>query len=249
VYLQELDDDLYGFSEVSPRQLLDHIRDNFSTLTDNDIETNRNELQAAWDPDDPIETLWVRIKEIQAIARRGGEPITNATVIRLTILMFEENGLFEHDLERWRDRDAAEQTYPQFRTFFTAANVERVRKLTAKSAGFHGANTAGEVPPADQRGTGVAVTPGTAETPPPPPPGDASAHAAVLPPGAINTNNGAIMYYCWTHGLGKNPGHTSSTCQNRADGHIATATADNMQGGNNTIFAGRPRRLPTAPGS
>jgi hypothetical protein len=50
------------------------------------------------------------------------------------------------------------------------------------------------------------------------------------------------MYYCWSHGLSKKAAHTSATCSNRKEGHIETATADNLQGGNYTISG---RRRPT----
>ena len=49
------------------------------------------------------------------------------------------------------------------------------------------------------------------------------------------------MYYCWTHGLGKNRNHTSATCNNKAEGHKDEATADNMLGGNNKIMSARAR--------
>ena len=57
--------------------------------------------------------------------------------------------------------------------------------------------------------------------------------------GRIQVNGGCNMYYCWTHGLGKNRSHTSTTCTNPDEGHQRTATADNMQGGNNRIMTGR----------
>jgi hypothetical protein len=41
------------------------------------------------------------------------------------------------------------------------------------------------------------------------------------------------MYYCWSHGLGINQQHTSPMCTFKKDGHIDTATANNMQGGCN----------------
>jgi hypothetical protein len=43
------------------------------------------------------------------------------------------------------------------------------------------------------------------------------------------------FYYCWTHGLGRFPNHTSKTCGTKAAGHQDTATLTNMMGGNNRI--------------
>ena len=115
---------------------------------------------------------------------------------------------------------------------FTLENVERLRRMTAKSAGYHGAHRATAVTPAtasSNNGTAPLTRPETVQQP------------------FVETNNGVKMYYCWSHGLGKNAAHTSATCSNKKYGHVETATADKMQGGNSQIFGGRPaRRLPQA---
>jgi len=71
------------------------------------------------------------------------------------------------------------------------------------------------------------------------PPQPATPTIPPAPSGAITTNNGLNMYYCWTHGLGFNHTQTSSTCSNPAEGHCPNAMVKNMQGGNNTIMSHR----------
>lgn len=65
--------------------------------------------------------------------------------------------------------------------------------------------------------------------------------AAVVTTPSTNTNHGDIhgRGYCWTHGYGTNPNHTSCTCKNKAPGHRNDATLENMFGGNNTITRNR----------
>jgi hypothetical protein len=46
------------------------------------------------------------------------------------------------------------------------------------------------------------------------------------------------MWYCWSHGLGKNRAHFSK--QNKKPGHQDTATVDNRMGGSNIIMGGKP---------
>jgi hypothetical protein len=50
-------------------------------------------------------------------------------------------------------------------------------------------------------------------------------------PAAIPTT----LYYCWSHGAGRNHQHTSETCQFPAPGHRTESTIGNMLGGCNTI--------------
>jgi hypothetical protein len=44
-----------------------------------------------------------------------------------------------------------------------------------------------------------------------------------------------LIYYCWTHGGGTDPGHTSKTCTRPNTNHNRSATAGNMLGGKNTL--------------
>jgi hypothetical protein len=106
-----------------------------------------------------------------------------------------------------------------FKEHINKEDSERNRKLTTKTAGYHGANGANGNRPHGMPPLNPAPTSGN----------------VVLP-------NGIMMYYCWWHGLGKNKDHTSSTCTFKKDSNIDTATMDNMQGGCNQIGPCRPRR-------
>ncbi|KAI2503404.1 hypothetical protein MHU86_11033 [Fragilaria crotonensis] len=120
-----------------------------------------------------------------------------------------------------------------FKAEFKLGNQERIRRLTASDAGFHGAHHATIITPPPNTAA-AATTPSTATAPPPPP----TQHVSV---------EGGKMYYCWSHGLSPNRKHTSATCLNKAAGHRDDATAFRMHGGNNTIATGRPRRFQQLP--
>ena len=225
-YILELEDPDLGYT-VSPQAILAYLKTHYGALTPNEIELNRGTLAAAWNPDDDIEDLWLRLRDAQTLAIRAGEPITDAAAIRLTVLALETTGVFDFALDNWRLKPDATKTLASFKEHFNKENEERVRKLTAKTGGFHGVHSVEPVPVPN---AAILVTP-------PPSP------HVVLP-------SGTKMYYCWSHGLSKKAAHTSATCSNRKDGHIETATADNLQGGNYTI-SGRRRpsaaRPPTTP--
>ena len=57
-----------------------------------------------------------------------------------------------------------------------------------------------------------------------------SANPTVRRDRSSNANNKS---YCHTHGRTRRNDHTSATCNNPAEGHIATATLHNRQGGSN----------------
>lgn len=235
-FLSALEDPIFGFSDVTPRNMLEHLRTEYGTLTPEELETNRAALSAPWNFDDPIEDLWAKITNIQRVATFGNVPIADITVITLTLTMIEKTGLLASTTEKFRLRPLPEWTMALFKSEFQLGNKERIRRLTAGDAGFHGANHAATPPttapaPVTPALAAAAVTPTTA-----PPP--AARHVSV---------EGGKMYYCWTHGLSTQRNHTSISCLNKAEGHRDDATAFRMHGGNNTISSGRgaARRLGT----
>jgi len=224
-YLLPLQDDVFGFAQTTARAMLAHLTTTYGDLTPDQLETNREKLAADWNPDNPIETLWERVLECQRIATAGDDAISDSTVVRTLLKLLEDTGLFADAVRDWRKRPNDEWTLEHFKEDFTKANVERVRQLTAQTAGYHGANSAtAKVPPTIVAGTGTDAT-------------TASTVTTGTTPGSVRIGD-LYMYYCWSHGLGLNRGHTSCTCKRKKEGHQDDATADNMKGGNNRIMNG-----------
>ena len=59
-------------------------------------------------------------------ATRAGEPITDATALRLTIAMLEKTGVFDNALDEWRRKPTADQTLANFKTHLATENRERL---------------------------------------------------------------------------------------------------------------------------
>ncbi|KAI2496141.1 hypothetical protein MHU86_18372 [Fragilaria crotonensis] len=230
-FLSALEDPDFGFGDITPFAMLQHLRNEYGTMTPEELERNRAALSEPWNFDDPIEDLWAKISNIQRVATLGALPIPDLTVITLTLAMIEKTGLLSTTTDKFRLRPTTEWTLDLFKAEFKLGNQERIRRLTASDAGFHGAHHATIITPPPNTAA-AATTPSTATAPPPPP----TQHVSV---------EGGKMYYCWSHGLSPNRKHTSATCLNKAAGHRDDATAFRMHGGNNTIATGRPRRFPT----
>uniref|UniRef100_A0A7S2VD11 Uncharacterized protein n=1 Tax=Entomoneis paludosa TaxID=265537 RepID=A0A7S2VD11_9STRA len=219
-YYATLEHDQFGYAQVTPFQLLDELATTYDIIRPEDITANAKRLEEALNPDDPLETLWLKIATCRLFATRAQEPISEATAMRLTLIVFDNTGVFEMACDLWRRKADADKTYHNFKSHFNAENAERLRRITAQNAGFHGANTADEATPS---------TPATRE-----------AANAVTPSPAVQPNGDVPrMYYCYTHGLGFNPNHYSATCENKCEGHKDDATASNMMGGNNRIMPNR----------
>ena len=124
--------------------MLSHLNRTYGQITADDIENNRSTLSADWNVHSPIEDLWSRIQECQRFSNTAGpgETINDAAAIRLTLGVFERTGVFDTIVEKWRDKAQAKWTMTNFKAHFEAGNKERELKLTARTAGYHGANAA-----------------------------------------------------------------------------------------------------------
>ncbi len=219
IVIEALEDPRFGFATVSAYELLTHLLTTYNKVSSIDCQNNLVHLAAPWDPSELILSLWSRVKTCKAIAAAGNVPLRDTQVISIILDVLTNTGVFTNAVELWQLKDESTWVWTEFVTHVTNHNKLRINKLTAKSAGYHGAHTA-TAPPA---ATCLAVTNTTGTS--------------------IDPNNkyGFMMYYCHTHGASRSSAHTSLTCKNRKEGHMEGATATNMMGGNTNGVNGRRR--------
>ena len=76
-YLQLLKHKLHGYKLSTIRTMLEHLQSTYGEVTSADHAANREKLTAEWNPDNDLEDLWTRIKEIQEFAGNGEEKISD----------------------------------------------------------------------------------------------------------------------------------------------------------------------------
>jgi hypothetical protein len=231
-----LNDARFGYALVTPLAILEHLDLHYGNITPKDLEQNREALRAPWNPDDDIATLWTRVKECQDFARNTTEPISAGTAMLLLLDALTTSGVMNQYISEWKRKDSVDQTYHNFCAHFDRANKVRIEETTAKQAGYHSANSV-DVPVST---TGAANHSTIGVPSPSPAPLNTS----------VRVDNLATMFFCWTHGLGRNPRHTSKTCKKPAHNHQRDATILDMRGGCKLIQTRRdplPETAPTPP--
>ena len=229
LYYQALEDDDFGYADVTIPQIMLHLQTTYGTVNATDLVNNRNSMADAWTPDEPFENLWKRIRIIQQIAIAGTEPISNEATIELTLTALRKAGVYDHAIITWEDKEAIDQTWTNFELHFIKQEKLRQKKLTAAAAGYHGANKATIIPPDDQ------------------PPPEHIAAAAQGHNKDTQQCDGTELFYCWSHGLGINPEHTSKTCTNTLPNHVHASTLMHRKGGSTLIACGRTGYLGKKP--
>jgi hypothetical protein len=258
MYLKILNDSMVGYANISARDMLDHLFETYGNITAVDLEINFEHMRRAWDPQQPVETLFKQIQDCADYSESGGFPIGPSQQINVGYAKIFATGHFMSACRRWNEKPAAEKTWAHFKSHFAAAHRQhkQMQGESAANAGYHSANVAmtqnedqmaeATIGALANLATATAADRGvvTALT-------QANSHLvkqleensselrelkALLNqerrdkrgPRSFNPSS---SNYCWTHGYRVGKTHTSLTCNTPKPGHKSEATrADNMGG-------------------
>jgi hypothetical protein len=110
LYYQDLQNNEFGYADVTIPALLAHLTTTYGQLTLADLESNRTKLTEQWNPDEPLENLWKRIRIIRSVAVAGGSAITDGSTIELTLEALQKAGVYDHAVTTWYDKDNIDHT-------------------------------------------------------------------------------------------------------------------------------------------
>jgi hypothetical protein len=74
MYLDVLNDNMVGFANISDRYMLDHRFGTYGNITAVDLEINFEHMRRAWDPQQPVESLFKQIQDFADYYEAGGRP-------------------------------------------------------------------------------------------------------------------------------------------------------------------------------
>jgi hypothetical protein len=63
MYLDVLNDNMVGFANISARDILDHLFSTYGNITAVDLQINFENMPRAWDPHQPVESLFKQIQD------------------------------------------------------------------------------------------------------------------------------------------------------------------------------------------
>jgi hypothetical protein len=258
MYLEILNDNMMGYANISARDMLDHLFETYSNITSVDLEINFEHMRRAWDPQQPVETLFKKIQDCADYSEAGGVPIGPSQQINVGYAKIFATGHFMSACRRWNEKPAAEKTWTHFKSHFATAHRQhkQIQGETAANAGYHSANAAmtqNEYQTAKAT-IGALANLATATA------ADRGAVAALTQAKSrlakqLDENSSELRElkallnqerrdkwgprsfkpsssnYCWTHGYKVGKTHTILTCNTPEPGHKAEATrAENMGG-------------------
>jgi hypothetical protein len=72
MYLEILNDNMVGYANISARGMLYHLFETYSNITTVDLEINFEHMRRAWDPQQPVETIFKHIQDCADYSEAGG---------------------------------------------------------------------------------------------------------------------------------------------------------------------------------
>jgi hypothetical protein len=144
MYLDVLNDDMVGFANIYTRAILDHLFTTYGNITAVYLENNFEHMRRAWDPQQPVESLFKHIQDCADYSEAGGVLIGYPQQINVGYAKMFATGHFMSACRRWNEKPLDEKTWAQFKAHFSAAHRQhkQIKGYSAATSGYHSANAA-----------------------------------------------------------------------------------------------------------
>jgi hypothetical protein len=104
------------------REMLAHFFLTYGSITDVDLEHNFEHMRKAWDPKQPVETLFKQIQDCAEFSEAGGVEIGHYQQINVGNTKIFATGNFTSVCRRWNEKESADKTWANFKVHFAAAH-------------------------------------------------------------------------------------------------------------------------------
>jgi hypothetical protein len=122
MYLEILNDNMVGYANISARDMLDHLFKTYGNITAVDLEVNFDHMRRAWDPNQPVESLFKQIQDCADYSEAGGVPLGPSQQINVGYAKIFATGQCMSACRRWNEKTAADKTWTHFKSHFAAAH-------------------------------------------------------------------------------------------------------------------------------
>jgi hypothetical protein len=109
MYLDILNYNMVGYAKISARGMLYHLFETYSNITAVDLEINFEHMRRAWDPQQPVETLFNQIQDCADYSEAGGVLIGHQQQINVGYTQIFATGHFMSACCRWNEKPTAEK--------------------------------------------------------------------------------------------------------------------------------------------
>jgi hypothetical protein len=138
VYYVALNDPTEGLNAITLRDLVNHIRTTYATISQPEIKDNMSEFNTGIDPTLPLAVYTRKQEKCQTLALDAGVPISEATMVTTGTKAALNCGGMELAWRKWKRRPAIDQMWNNWKQHWTAAFTETcdMNCMTANNRAF-----------------------------------------------------------------------------------------------------------------
>jgi hypothetical protein len=117
-YINALSDVIVDYANCTSLQILTRLLTYYAMIAPNKLAQNYERLNAPYDPNQPIETLFQQSQDARAFTVAGGKPYGAAMIVNVAYTLLLNTGLFPDACRAWQSRAIAAKTWAQFKIDF-----------------------------------------------------------------------------------------------------------------------------------
>ena len=129
-----------GYANITTLQILTHLYNIYTIIRDLDLTDNKERIEAAYDINMLIETLFEKIEDTVEYTAQAHTPFTNAQVVSIAYMLVHKTGMFTNECKVWRRFTINLKTWDRFKDNFAEAYMDIEATATARTAGFQANN-------------------------------------------------------------------------------------------------------------
>jgi hypothetical protein len=101
MYVDIVNDNKVGYANISARDMMEYLFDNYGNITAVDLEINFEHMRQAWDPQQPVESLFKQIQDCADYSEAGGVLIGHPQQINVGYAKIFATGHFMSACRWW----------------------------------------------------------------------------------------------------------------------------------------------------
>ena len=141
MFIRSLRHKYVGYGLTTTRAILDHLYITYTNISSADLQENDAVFHTPYDINQPIESLFDRVKNCGDYAVAVNNPYSLEQVIGIAFQIVYQTGLFVDECKAWKRLPTQQKTWTGFKTFFAISHNEgRESQSTTTGAKFHSAN-------------------------------------------------------------------------------------------------------------
>ena len=143
MFVRSLQTKYVGYLNVSTRDILNHLYSKYAYISAADHQNNVVALKTAYDPNQPIESLFNQVENALNYTATGNTPYSPTQIAATAFQLLFATVMFLDDCKTWKRNIYANKTWANFKIYFSLDHCEfRETCTTTSCSGFSAANSA-----------------------------------------------------------------------------------------------------------